>query len=203
MVATILMLIGAMVWGQIISTFCLVLATSDQAGTEFRQRMDDLNGFMAEYGLSSEMRRRLREYYHESKHLSGKKTHQHLYADMSPTLRQEVLINLEGPMLRRIWFLRKASAVEEHFLVKLALSLTSLVFSPQEVVGADQTEPTLYIVYKGQARFDGEMLLMGQGWGYDLILESERLRRPSLALAVSYLDVQTLGRTKLFQVRVL
>ena len=45
-VATVLMLVGAMVWGQIISTFCLVLATTDAVGTEFRQRMDDLNAFL-------------------------------------------------------------------------------------------------------------------------------------------------------------
>ena len=66
-------------------------------------------------------------------------------------------------------------------------------------MGLDQAESSLYLVSKGQARFDGEMLVIGQGWGYDLILESERLRRPSLALAISYLDVGTLGRTKLFQ----
>ena len=36
---------------------------------EFNRRMDDLNRYVAIHGLDNDLRRRLREYLHQTKHL--------------------------------------------------------------------------------------------------------------------------------------
>ena len=198
LVATCLMLFGSMVWGQIISTFCLVLATTDAVGTEFRQRMDDLNDFLYRHGLPQKLKHRLREYYHEAKHLRLASTQQQLLVEMSPALRSELVLKLQGDRLRRIWFV--GDAIESQFVVEMALALRSLIFAPGEAAGHEGHEGYLYIISKGRARYFGMLLSVGKGWGHDVILENERLRRRGLALAMTYLEVQTLGRKKLFEV---
>ncbi len=43
LMATILMILGAMTWGNVIATFCGVVATINPEVSEFRRIMDDLN----------------------------------------------------------------------------------------------------------------------------------------------------------------
>ena len=59
---TLLMLIGAIVWGNLIGTFCGVVATMNPHGQEFNRRMDELNRFVDSNNLDKDLRRRLREY---------------------------------------------------------------------------------------------------------------------------------------------
>ena len=46
-VATFVMLMGSMLWGQVLATFCGVVATFNPEAAEFRRTMDDLNKFMS------------------------------------------------------------------------------------------------------------------------------------------------------------
>ena len=85
--ATILMLLGGMIWGMIIATFCGVISNLDPAGTEFRTTMDNLNRFMALQGLPQEMRQSLREYFHQTKHLQIARANKLLIENMSPMLQ--------------------------------------------------------------------------------------------------------------------
>lgn len=63
--ATLMMLIGSMAWGNVIATFCGVVATINPEQSEFRRTMDDLNRFMALQDLQPKMKTRLREYFHQ------------------------------------------------------------------------------------------------------------------------------------------
>ena len=89
-ITAILMMLGGFLWGQVVGTFCGVIATFDPHGAEFRKNMDDLNVFMANKHLDVDMRRRLREYFHQTRHLQMASAHAHLYRMMSPTLQGEV-----------------------------------------------------------------------------------------------------------------
>ena len=146
-ITAILMLAGGFLWGQVIGTFCGVIATFDPhgegtpttpplipssldqrhgparcttagcfgwlisapfpacsdppslslplyrrvlgppPGAEFRRNMDDLNHFMHQKHLPPDMRRRLREYFHQTKHLQMSNAQQHLFRLMSPSLQ--------------------------------------------------------------------------------------------------------------------
>lgn len=46
LVAVAVMLMGSVLWGQVVATFCGVVATFNPEGAEFRRTMDDLNRFM-------------------------------------------------------------------------------------------------------------------------------------------------------------
>ena len=106
---TILMLTGAVIWGNLIGTFCGVVATMNPHTAEFNRRMDDLNRYVSQvrptsphsspqlptsphlsdlrtlshtssqpcrlnrcvsqHAIDHDLRRRLREYLHQTRHL--------------------------------------------------------------------------------------------------------------------------------------
>ena len=47
--------------GQVVATFVSIVSTLHPEVAEFRNRMDELNSFLARQNLPQEMRRRLRE----------------------------------------------------------------------------------------------------------------------------------------------
>ena len=188
-----LMLLGAMMWGNVIATFCGIIATLNPAEVEYRQTMDDLNRFMRLQSLPQEMRRRLREYFHQTKHLQQAASHRSLLATMSPTLQGEVALQVNSRWLSRVWFLR---GVEDPFMVQVALHLHAMVFAPGELAAAGY----LYIVHRGVALYLGRVVNAGKVWGEDMILNAERLRYNIAARALNYLEVYIIGRRELFEV---
>ena len=63
------MLVGSLIWANLIANFCGVTTNSDPDGTEFRVTMDYLNRFLHLVNAPLDMRTRLREYFHQTKHL--------------------------------------------------------------------------------------------------------------------------------------
>lgn len=155
LMSTIIMLLGSVLWGQVIATFCGVVATFNPEAAEFRRTMDDLNRFMSLQGLDSDLRARLREYFHQTKHLRVASAHRRLISQMSPTLQSKLTLMCNERWLRRVEFLDGA---EEGFIIQLALQLTAMVFAPAELAPPGY----LYIVHRGVALYGGRVLTAGK-----------------------------------------
>ena len=120
--------------------------------------MDDLNKFMSRQGIAYETRCKLREYFHQTKHLRLASAHRQLLSQMSPALQAEVSWLCNERWLRHVWFLRGA---EQGFVIQLALQLTPMVFAPGELCASGY----LYIVHRGLALYGGMVLTFGKVWG--------------------------------------
>ena len=68
-IASLLMLSGAFVWSQVVATFCGVISTMSPGTTDFRLTLDSLNAYMSLHNLPGEMRQRLRDFFHRTRHL--------------------------------------------------------------------------------------------------------------------------------------
>merc|ERR1719482_438664 len=189
-VCTVLMLLGGMIWGSVIATFCGVVANLDPAGTEFRTTMDNLNRFMKLQGLPQQMRQQLREYFHQTKHLQIARANKHLIQEMSPMLQGLVVWKVNEKWLRHVWFLAKA---EDAFMVQLSLHLTAAVFAPAELC----PQGYMYIIHRGIALYGGKVLTSGKVWGEDMILSSVHLRSKYAARCMTYVEVYMIGRDDL------
>ena len=66
---TMLVVFGAIMWAKVLATFCDLATNSDPSAVEYRQALDDLNRFCNSQGLSVELKRRLRQYFHQRKHI--------------------------------------------------------------------------------------------------------------------------------------
>eukprot|EP00908_Phaeocystis_cordata_P002695 Transcript_12939.p1 GENE.Transcript_12939~~Transcript_12939.p1 ORF type:complete len:635 (-),score=268.02 Transcript_12939:83-1987(-) len=192
-VATLLMLVGSMMWAYIIGTFCGMIATMNPSAANFRNTIDDLNRFMKLQDLEPEMRRRLREYFHQTKHLQIALANRKLLARMSPSLAGEVAVKTSERWLKRIWFLQN---VDAGFMAQLAMRLEPMVFAPAELAPVGK----LYICHRGVALYGGKLLTAGRVWGEDMILESVHLIRPYSARAMNYLECYSITKDDLLTV---
>ena len=184
------MLSGGMIWGTVIAVFCGVLANMDPKGTEFKRTMDNLNSFMSEQGLPNEMRVKLREYFHQTRHLQVARSNKELISMMSPMLQGKVVWEINQRWLKHVWFLRNA---EDKFMVKLALTLKAAVFAPSELCPIGY----MYISHRGIALYGGRVLTSGKVWGEDMILSSPTLRSKYAARCMTYVEAYVISRDEL------
>ena len=193
MITAVLMLGGGFIWGQVIGTFCGIITSFDPHGAEFRRNMDDLNSFMSNKQLPTEMRQRLREYFHQTKHLQQAIAQTHLYRLMSPSLQGEVAYAANKKWLERIPFLSECSP---EFKVELSMALSAKVFAAGETCPVGN----LYVINRGIALYGARVLTAGKVWGDDVILMNPDLRSPFKARAMNYLETFTIDRHSLFKI---
>jgi len=192
-VATLLMLTSSLIYAQVIGTYCGVVATLNPELAAFRSEMDDLNRFMSREGLPNEMRRRLREYFHQAKHLRLADAQKGLLGHMPPSLKGEVVWTTNQSWLSKIWFLKQAPRT---FLTELSMSLNAMVFAP----GDTPKVGFLYIVHRGIAIYRAKLITKGRVFGEDMILSSPQLRSNAQAKAMNYLEVYFTSRAELIYI---
>jgi len=190
-VATLIMISGAIGWGLVLGVIVGNLSNLDPDGDLFTQTMSELNKMMGREELPNEMRIRLREYFHQTQHVRMTNKRSELLALMSPNLQAEVAWECSKGWLSKIWFLEGSSNA---FLVRLSLRLTARVFAPGEIAPAGP----MYIVHRGIALFGGRVKGPGRLMGEDMIIiSSPRLQNRYSARAMTFLAVFTITREDL------
>lgn len=89
--------------------------------------MDELNSFVARQHLPHEMRRRLREYFHQTEHLRVATKQRELLCMMSSALQHEVAWQINQQWLQRVYFLKDAPL---DFLVQVHALYAAPPFPP-------------------------------------------------------------------------
>ena len=181
-ICSALILIGGMLWGYLIGTFCGLAASLSPSQLQFRAQLSQLNQFMASHNLPQTLRFRLREYIYETVHLSLTEDQNKLLPRLSSALQSEVAWTAHRLWLSNIWFLSHA---EKELQIELAAFLLAKVFAPEELCPFG----VMYIAHRGTAFWGGRVLKAGGVWGDDVLLESRGLRLEFPALAMSYLWV--------------
>ena len=150
-VALALLIMGSIAWGLVLAVIVANLANIDPEGDEFTQTMGELNKMMIRQNLPQAMRVRLREYFHQSRHVRVYGKHVELLTLMSPSLQSEVSFEFARDWLSRVWFLEKVS---DEFLVKLSLQLIPMVLAPGEVAppGRVRTAASRHCATRAQPR---------------------------------------------------
>jgi hypothetical protein len=185
-VAALLMLGGAFVWSQVIATFCGVLSTMYPASTQFRLTLEALNSYMSLHGLPDEMRQRLRDFFHRTRHLWHSAASHEALMKMSPKLQGEVLLHTNGKWIERVSWLRNE---DPRFLVDVILALRPTVFAPDETIRTS----ALHIVLAGLAICGGRLIRHGAVWGDDMLLAAAHLRARTIVRAITYVEGASAG----------
>jgi len=192
---TALVLLGAVLWTYVLAVFCEVVANSNPELSEFRHTMDDLNRLMNlnKGVIPLDVRQRVREYFHQTKHIQIASAGSRVIDQLSSELQGEIVLRINQHWLKKIWFLKD---VEIGCLVQVAMSMFALVFAP----GETPPPTTLFLINRGAALYCGKVLTAGKLWGEDVILSSERYRSQSVARAMTYLEVYSLGHDALMEI---
>lgn len=187
------MLCGASMWAYVVGNVCGVVASLDVRTLAFRQTMDDLNHFMSEKALDHELRGRLREYFHQARHMHQTGNYEGLLRKLSPKLRGEVALATNRDWISKVAYFRH---IRDECLSAIAVTLQASVYAPKETV----TGFKLHIVMRGVAAQQGRIITRGDVWGEDMILEARHLARVRPVRALTYLDVYSLSREDLFDI---
>ena len=106
--------------------------------------------------VDTELGHRLREYFHQARHLVLAPSHTRLLSMMSPKLQRETVLAVNSGWHSRVWFLNN-DAVEKEFIVRLTLTLSPLVLAPFELC----PHGYLYILHRGVAVYMGQIVTKG------------------------------------------
>ncbi|KOO22153.1 voltage-gated ion channel superfamily [Chrysochromulina tobinii] len=174
-------IVACLINSVIIASLCDVLSNMNPEGVAFRNSMDQLNRYCRKHKLAQPTRIKLREYLYRSEHVQVCKSQQALMMLLSQKLQGELSLQVNGPWLMTIPFLR---GIETACSVLISLKLESMVFVPTELLPAD----AMYHVSKGTVIYRGPVLLGGSVFGDDCILQRISLRSLP-ARALTYVDV--------------
>ena len=142
---TVLVISGAVLWTYVLAVFCEVIANSNPDLSEFRHTMDDLNRLLKlnQTTVPFPVRQKLREYFHQTKHIQVAAAGTRVIDQLSDELQGELVLLINQHWLKRIWFLKD---VEVGCVVQVATSMNPLVFSyvttpPPILAGGHVDEP--------------------------------------------------------------
>jgi hypothetical protein len=185
-------IVACLINSVIIASLCDVLSNMNPEGVAFRNSMDQLNRYCRKHKLAQPTRIKLREYLYRSEHVQVCKSQQALMMLLSQKLQGELSLQVNGPWLMTIPFLR---GIETACSVLISLKLESMVFVPTELLPAD----AMYHVSKGTVIHRGSVLLGGSVFGDDCILQRISLRSLP-ARALTYVDVTRVTRENLLSI---
>jgi len=119
----------------------------------------------------------LREYLYRAKHVQVAETHKQLISIMSPKLRGELSLQINGPWLTTVRFLQR---IELSCMIRIALALETAVYVPTELLSSH----VMYKLYRGTVVYCGKVVAKGSVFGLECIVRREDVRpRPARALA--------------------
>jgi potassium voltage-gated channel Eag-related subfamily H protein 7 len=202
LIATFYMLIGAAVYAYCVGVLCGVVSGMDQMATDYNNTMDQLQQYLEEIRFPNEKKPMVREYFQHCRKIRRMEAYQHLLGLMSPALRGQVANHMNGPWVRAVFFFNPKSARKEElneFVTEVSMKMTQSAFIPNEsVVNLGDLPEELYIVSKGVASKLGKIYSAGSYFGEDFLLENGK--RMYVVRALTYLDVQVLTRTDLYEI---
>jgi len=189
-------LIGASLYAYIVGVASGIVASMNKEKMHFQETMDELNDFMEDQGLSSDLTVRLREFFNHSREMEKLRVYNNLLSRMSPGLRGEVAMLAYGKVLEAVPYFH---GMGENFLTAVAVKLEAIALSPGEMVTAGGVPAdTLYFVADGIVSSNGMMASIGYHFGDEVVLASGSQRFP--VRAVTFCSLHTLSREALMEV---
>ncbi|CAH3024940.1 unnamed protein product, partial [Porites evermanni] len=157
LIATVVMLVGLLLYGYCLSSIAATLANSAAPKVEFFAKMAAVQQFMTEQNLSRSLMVRTQSYLsmlwrvHRGEAIPGGKR---LIEDMPLTLQQDVTYEESKNVLERVPIFMETDA---GFLRQLSLKTTSYLFSPGDyIVYAGDMGREMYCVRRGLVEVIGD-----------------------------------------------
>lgn len=90
------------------AVFCEVVANANPELSDFRHTMDDLNRLLHLNSgfIPVNVRQRVREYFHQTKHIQVASAGTRVIDQLSPELQGEVVLLINQHWIKKIWFLK-------------------------------------------------------------------------------------------------
>lgn len=192
---------SGLIWAYVIGSICGIISAMDPLLIQYQQNMDLLNIMMVDNNLPEDMRRRMRDYFQESRVLQRKNNQHTVVSTLSPGLQGELAVRLAQDSLHRVWYLRPMLESETEPVIEISKRLKPMIFASQETMGLNNASRTLFIVCRGVVAMDGMILNRHCTVGDDMIISNSMLRSAGRAISVTFTEVLFLRNEQLDEIR--
>lgn len=189
-----MLVVGSTLWAYIIGSACGIIATLDPARLEYRQTLDELNFFLRDMSIPSDLTVKLRSYFRNTMYLVRVKRYESLLAKMSTRLRGDTAFEMCRKRLRKVDYLVH-DELEPEFMCSLAIKYATSVYSRLERVSCSN----LFVVERGVVAKRGRLGLAGACFGIDVILSNNDLRDLGDAIALTFVQTISLTQQDIFE----
>lgn len=129
LVLSSLKLFAGLFWTIVLALFCEMITNRNPEVIDFQQTLDELEIFMSNHDVPQNMRQRLREFFHQRKHVRIAERAFLVTRKMSAKLQAEVITLVYGSWLSRIFFLR---GLETSCVMPIAMAMRPVTYAPSE-----------------------------------------------------------------------
>lgn len=162
--------------------------------SKFNRFMQNLNAFMREKMLSTELRRRLREFYryhfNTENSNSSSERQESLLKELSPMLRNEVAFEMNQEWVGHVHLFRN---LEQDFIVELTLRMITETYAPQEIIfSATDLADKIFVVQRGVVSVRGRICCKGSVFGERAFLSNDH-PRGYMAVTLTYSCLSTVS----------
>ena len=192
--------IGGAVYAYLLGSVCSIITNLDEGSNTFYRQMDELNRFMKEKAITSDLRVKLRDYFRFRRNSRALVEWSGVMHLMSDSLRLDVAEEVFGGWIRAMPIFRDCP---KRLPAMLSAHLSSLVLSPHENLMANPVRrDSLFIVEKGLIAHRGKIQETGALLGMERIYkaQSELLESSPPAVTLCHAVVLCLKRDALLGV---
>ena len=162
--------VGGAVYAYLLGSVCSIITNLDEGSNTFYRQMDELNRFMKEKSITTELRVKLRDYFRFRRNSRALVEWSGVMHLMSDALRLDVAEEVFGGWIRAMPIFRDCP---KRLPAMLSAHLSSLVLSPHENIMANPVRrDSLFIVEKGLVAHRGKIQETGSLLGIERIYKA-------------------------------
>lgn len=190
------MLIGASVYAYVVGSICSIIASMNMRETEFQEQMDALNTFIHEARIEKHLALRLRAYFRYKRHSTSFKSWHALLANMSPTMRGDVAIQLNKGWMSGITYFE---GIPQAVAIELSFTFVLETYPPSEnIINEDDESNALFVIKQGVVICRGVVKTTNGVFGEDMLWRTRQ--RGYRAQSLSFVDTYSLSSSELERV---
>ncbi|GMH90312.1 hypothetical protein TrVE_jg4805 [Triparma verrucosa] len=149
--------IGTVFYALLVSNMSTIIMQLNQAKRHFEEKLQQVNEYMREKKLPSDLRERVRDYYH-IQHSGGKIFDENaILGELAPSLRSEVLVFNSRELYDKVPVLKSSPSF---FTSELASYIRPQIsFADEDVISEGTTGDTMYFIFAGIAEVKPKIMI--------------------------------------------
>jgi hypothetical protein len=189
-------IVGVGVFGYVLSNVASLLSRMDAAREHHMDNLDQIEGFMNSYKIPTDVRSKVRAYYHYIWKEHKGRMDRSLLENLPSKLQSELNFSINSSIIERVSFLKSAS---RELLEDMMLALDHRVFVPGErIFRAGDPGDCLYMIHAGEIEIltaDGKHIAhLREGAVFGEIALISEGPRTATARASTYCDLYALPK---------
>lgn len=194
---TMVMILGAGIYGYTIGNVAHLLSNIDAAKAHFNQKIEKISSYITYKKLAPNLQNKILGYYNYLWENRKGYDEDSVLADLPASLQMEIALHLNKNIFRKISLFDDAN---EEIINELAVKLKPVVYTPEDIIfQKGELGMKMYFISKGKVQVlnpitDEELITLTEGNFFGEIALTNSIPRTATVKAVDYCDLYTLDK---------